>query len=517
MGVTIAYDVLGGMRAVVLSDVIQMLLLLSAVVIALIWLMDPLTTQYAELGERTDALVNDWGLTGNNYGFWPMLFGGLFLYTAYYGCDQSQAQRLLSAANDRETQKVLMLNGLLRFPLVLAYCLLGLGLAAYALEQADFVSSLPKTASGNPNFNLVFPSYVLREFAPGMAGLVIVGLFAAAMSSIDSALNSLSAATLEDFGSRLRAKSERQFFFYSKLLTFAWGIFALVFSFQVERIAPTVLEAINKIGSLANGPLLALFCIAVFSPCLGQRAAISGFIAGLLGTGLLSQIAPDLSWLWWNPIGFCLSWFVALIAARISRIDIKFEYPDAQVPKHIKSILIGMALLILTLITCSSLLTEAKTMSTSTDRQASIQDAYNFKQLDAETSSSGAVTSEQVQSLAASGYQAVINLLPEENDHALDGEKQLIEAQGLDYIHIPVDFNAPMDADYEAFSKAMDKLGGQKLHVHCAANWRVSAFYAIYQVRKNTWSVDQAREHISAIWSPEEYPAWQDFLDSYLG
>lgn len=350
MGVTIAYDVLGGMKAVVISDVVQMALLLGAVLIALVWLMDPLTTHYAELGERTDALVNDWGFSGNNYGFWPMLFGGLFLYTAYYGCDQSQAQRLLSAADDKSTQRVLMLNGLFRFPLVLAYCTLGLGLAAYALQQTDFVASLPKTLSGDPNFNLVFPSYVLREFAPGMAGLVIVGLFAAAMSSIDSALNSLSASTLEDFGGKLKVQSERQFFLYSKFLTFVWGIFALVFSFQVERIAPTVLEAINKVGSLANGPLLALFCIAIFSPAMGQRAAISGFVVGLLGTGLVSLVAPSISWLWWNPIGFCLCWFAAMLVTGLTGRRIRFEIPDVGVPKPISLILLGMAVLILVVI-----------------------------------------------------------------------------------------------------------------------------------------------------------------------
>ena len=77
-----------------------------------------------------------------------MLFGGFFLYAAYYGCDQSQTQRILSTQSDAASQRVLLLNGLLRFPLVLSYCLLGLGLAAFAAQNSSFVTSLPLTGAG---------------------------------------------------------------------------------------------------------------------------------------------------------------------------------------------------------------------------------------------------------------------------------------------------------------------------------------------------------------------------------
>lgn len=310
MGITVVYDTLGGMRAVVLSDVVQMLLLGAAVLYTLWGLAPGLVAEYPNLSDRTATLVNDWGLAGNHYGFWPMLFGGLFLYVAYYGCDQSQAQRLLAARDADATRRILALNGVLRFPLVLAYCLVGLGLAAYAVGQPDFVSGLPRAADGSPNYNLVFPAYVAREFAPGLAGLAIVGLFAAAMSSIDSALNSLSASTVEDFIARFRPGGERRLFIASKFATVFWGTFAVLFSYQVERIAPTVLEAINKVGSMANGPLLALFCAAAFFPRVGQFGAIGGFCLGLLANLLAWILLPSVSWLWWNPLGFfvaCLS------------------------------------------------------------------------------------------------------------------------------------------------------------------------------------------------------------------
>jgi SSS family transporter len=317
MAVTIAYDVLGGMRAVVVSDVVQMGLLLAAVAAALLWLSPSLLEHWEALGSRSDPLLLDWGLDGTQqYGLWPMLIGGLFLYMAYYGCDQSQAQRLLATRDRPALYRVLLLNGVLRFPLVLAYCLLGLGLAAYAIEQPDFIPGLPRTDAGTPNLNLVFPAFVLREFVPGLAGLAIVGLFAAAMSSIDSALNSLSASTVEDFLPHA-AHSEKQFFRLSRWLTLAWGLFAVALSFAVEHIAPTVLEAINKIGSMANGPLLALFVLAAFFPGLDRRAALAGFALGLAGNGLLWLLMPQISWLWWNPIGCLLALLVALPAGAI--------------------------------------------------------------------------------------------------------------------------------------------------------------------------------------------------------
>jgi SSS family solute:Na+ symporter len=347
MGITVTYDALGGMRAVVISDVVQMLLLTAAVAFTLYSLSAPLMAEYQVLAARRETLVDDWGLSGNNYGFWPMLFGGFFLYVAYYGCDQSQAQRLLAAEDVAATRRVLLLNGVLRFPLVLAYCMLGLGLAAYAMQHPEFIGQLPQTASGEPNYNLVFPSFVAREFAPGLAGLAIVGLFAAAMSSIDSALNSMSASTVEDFVVRFTEPDERRLFLASKLATVFWGLFAVAFSYSVEHFAPTVLEAINKVGSMSFGPLLALFVLAVCKPGLGAAAANLGFVTGLACSILVWQFLPAVSWLWWSPLGFFIATATAftlgllLPPAQVTDAKERFDLPGTQA-----GLLIGMACLI---------------------------------------------------------------------------------------------------------------------------------------------------------------------------
>ena len=129
-----------------------------------------------------------------------MLIGGFFLYLSYYGCDQSQMQKGLCAKNQNEGQKIFFLNGILRFPLVLLYCLIG-GIGAYSQINSDFITSLPKQ-DGIPNFNLAVPIFLIENLPIGVVGLTLVALFSAAMSSLDSVLNSLSAVTMEDFVKR---------------------------------------------------------------------------------------------------------------------------------------------------------------------------------------------------------------------------------------------------------------------------------------------------------------------------
>ena len=349
MGVTLLYDLLGGMRAVVISDLLQLVLLSITVLFSLMLLGDATDWSFFAVTERTAVIRNDWGLDGEDYGFWPMLIGGFFLYAAYYGCDQSQTQRVLSAKSDAGSQRVLLLNGLLRFPLVLSYCFLGLGLAAFAAQNADFITSLPLTGAGEPNFNLAFPMYVMGNFAPGFVGLVMVGLLAAAMSSIDSAINSLSAATMEDFVRPNWHLSDRKVLQLSRLFTLLWGIACIVFSFQVELIAPTILEAVNKVGSMFNGPLLALFCTALLLRAVPQRFALTGFIIGLLVNLGLAMGAPEVSWLWWNVVGFVVAIFYTFTAMALNRHKISFaryQYPQTK-PTISALLLMTAAILVL--------------------------------------------------------------------------------------------------------------------------------------------------------------------------
>ena len=217
---------------------------------------------------------------------------------------------------------------------MLSYCLLGLGLAAFAAQNVDFIASLPLTGAGDPNFNLAFPMYVMGNFAPGFVGLVMVGLLAAAMSSIDSAINSLSAATMEDFASGPTGSLMIGRCCNCRVcLRLFWGVACIAFSFQVERIAPTILEAVNKVGSMFNGPLLALFCTALLLRDVPQRFALVGFVLGLLVNLALALGAPQISWLWWNVAGFFVALTYTLMAMLLTQQKVgvvRYQYPKMK-------------------------------------------------------------------------------------------------------------------------------------------------------------------------------------------
>jgi SSS family solute:Na+ symporter len=324
-GITVLYDVLGGMRAVIWSDVIQVVVLFGAILAAVavtihmvggieevfVWI-DPRRLRAVDFGHH--------GLgDGKTFAFWPMLLGGLFLYLSYYGCDQTQAQRELSTRSVDDTRQALFLDGMLRFPLVVSYCFLGVCLGAYAMVHPGFVAGLPLNENGSANYNLAVPIFVLKNFPHGLIGLVMVGLVAAAMSSLDSTLNALSALSMQDLvgGFVKREFSHRTEILLSKLLTVCWGVVCLTFSFYVGNVSQTIIESVNKIGSLINGPLLAVFLMGMLSHRVNGQGALLGLVAGFSGNLWLWRYAPNISWLWWNVIGFFLAYAVGYVMSLV--------------------------------------------------------------------------------------------------------------------------------------------------------------------------------------------------------
>ena len=199
--VTVIYDLLGGIKAVIYSDIAQMIILCAVLGISLYLLTSTsggITEMFASVPQDRVEAINFYnhGLgDGEDFAFWPMFFGGIFLYVSYYMCDQSQVQRGLCARSQSDAQKILVLNGIFRFPFVLLYCLIGVGLANYASDNAVFFEQLSVNGK-DPNFNLAVPVFFLNELPVGMLGLSLVALLAAAMSSLDSVINSLSAVSM---------------------------------------------------------------------------------------------------------------------------------------------------------------------------------------------------------------------------------------------------------------------------------------------------------------------------------
>jgi len=146
----------------------------------------------------------------------------------------------------------------------------------------------------------------------------------------------------------------------------------------------------------------------------------------------------------------------------------------------------------------------------------SVSEGYNFKIATDEVHTAGLLSEAQLASLKGEDYKAVVNLLPHDSEYAIPNETDIVKAQGLDYYYIPVDFAAPTQSDYQEFVGVMRKLPEGKKLIHCAANFRVSAFFAVYAYQHLDWSETEAHTFIASVWDLQEHPVWEKFVSNGL-
>ena len=137
----------------------------------------------------------------------------------------------------------------------------------------------------------------------------------------------------------------------------------------------------------------------------------------------------------------------------------------------------------------------------------------NFLRIDDGLATSGMPEPDDFTALRKAGFDIVINLALPTSDNALPHEGELVSAQGMTYVHIPVKFDAPQSADFERFTRVMDACAGQRVFVHCAANMRVSAFVFLHRLRHGTDRVT-AESDLKKIWNPEG--VWRAFMNERL-
>lgn len=318
--VAVVYELFGGIHVDIVSDTIQMIVIIGGVIITgLVGLH--LIGGWNSISQVLDParfMAIDFSAHGfgdsKDFGFWPLFLGGFFLYASYYGCDQSQVQRELSARNLRDCKLSLLFNGFLRFPIVLSYCTAGLILGAYVAQNSEFLAKIPQG-----NYDYLLPVFIMEKMPSGVVGLIFIAIMAAAMSSLDSSINSLSAATVEDIYKKLRKRKvePEHEIKLSKLFTLFWGVFCISFAFFVGDISPTIIESINKIGSAFYGPVFAVFLAGIVFSKAKPHAAITGLGMGVATNLFLWFFVPSVSWLWWNAIGFFIAVFVILLGSTL--------------------------------------------------------------------------------------------------------------------------------------------------------------------------------------------------------
>lgn len=383
------YTVLGGIRAVMRADALQMSIMfvgiLTALVCAVISLPQDVSLQdglaLAGAAGKLNAIETtfDWD---SRYTLWSGLIGATFLSLAYFGTDQSQVQRYLTAKSLNHSKISLLFNAVLKVPLQFFILLTGVmvfvffifepppllfdPVARARLETAEsaestriqdrysralderrsaaerFVDSPGETeregfveserrlravrsdavalaeqesrSGGYNDTNYIFLTFVLGYLPPGLIGLIMAGVFAAAMSTVSSELNSLATSTVVDHVCRYISPdlSDRGMQRALRWATIGWAAYAAVFASFGGRLG-SLIEAVNFVGSLFYGPMLGVFVVAFLVRRVTGNGAFWGMAFGLVAVWATKAVYPGLAFLWLNPLG-CVATVLAALA-----------------------------------------------------------------------------------------------------------------------------------------------------------------------------------------------------------
>jgi protein tyrosine phosphatase (PTP) superfamily phosphohydrolase (DUF442 family) len=142
-----------------------------------------------------------------------------------------------------------------------------------------------------------------------------------------------------------------------------------------------------------------------------------------------------------------------------------------------------------------------------------LKDIYNFLPLTDKLSSSGMPTQEQLKDLSNADTEVIINLAMPTSEKALPDEVTLVKALNITYISIPVEWDHPTRQNLKEFMDAMDAHQHRRVHVHCQANYRATAFITLYRIQRLGWEREQAFQDLRRIWNPDEYPVWKKFIE----
>jgi protein tyrosine phosphatase (PTP) superfamily phosphohydrolase (DUF442 family) len=143
----------------------------------------------------------------------------------------------------------------------------------------------------------------------------------------------------------------------------------------------------------------------------------------------------------------------------------------------------------------------------------STQEINNYRKVSELLSLGGQPTEEQIKSAAREWFRTIINLATINSRSSLPDEGGLVRSLGMIYYHIPVEWGNPTEYDFESFENVFRQLSKEKMLIHCAANFRATAFYMLYALKHLGWSDAQADEFMASVWEGSHYPVWENFIN----
>jgi len=145
-----------------------------------------------------------------------------------------------------------------------------------------------------------------------------------------------------------------------------------------------------------------------------------------------------------------------------------------------------------------------------------VNEIFNYKRISDKLSLAGQPKECELIELSESGFEVVINIAPTDSRYSLKDEEGLVEYLGMEYFHLPVDFAEPTESDFEKFCMLVESQVNKQVFIHCAANYRVTVFYALYAMKYGILGRDAALSVVSSIWNLDDFPVWKDFFERVM-
>jgi len=307
--VAVTYTMLGGIAAVIWTDLIQTAILFTGAIITLVLLVGELpegflgTLQSLKETGKTDPF--EYSLDPAKVGtIWTGIVAMSIYHVVVYGVNQMMVQRTLTAKTLGDAKKAYILMGYVAFFVFVLF--FGLGILFYSYYGGRVFD----------NENLIVLEFVSSMGFPGLMGIVTAAIVAAAMSSLDSSLNSMATVTTIDFYQKFFRKdgTPEHYLKASRWFTLFWAVFTVIPAMMFISSAGSVIEILSKVGSFFVGAKLAMFGLGFFSKHTTERGLIIGVVAGFISLWYV-EFHMDIAWPWYCALGGVVSIIVGWVAS----------------------------------------------------------------------------------------------------------------------------------------------------------------------------------------------------------
>lgn len=300
--ICIVYTTFGGIEAVIWTDVFQVIILMGGSVLAVVWILMHTEMPFSEMityaQDKQKFNVVDFSFNFTDSTFWVVFIGGLASAMVSQGTDQTIVQRYLTSTDIKDSRKTLYTNAVLTLPATIIFFGVGTLLFIFYTEMPE------RLTPGITNNDSIFPWYIVNELPTGVSGLLIGGIFSAAMSSISSSLNSVSTAFCNDFYKRFYPnKGDQNLLKIARIATVAIGVFGIIFAlWMANSNIKSLWDQFYKFLGLFTGGLGGMFLLGMLTKIANSNGVIIGLVLSAVITWLISMYT-DINFLMYSLIG----------------------------------------------------------------------------------------------------------------------------------------------------------------------------------------------------------------------